>query len=173
MLADGPAARHHRAVETDELIEVHRIASVKYRYLRCLDQKRWDEIESCFVADATASYGGGAYTLRGRAAIIDFLRTSMGSQTMLTSHRCHHPEIEVSGPEASGVWAFDDVVVETREGWTLRGAGFYEDRYRLGTDGWRIVHTGYRRTFEELGPRARGSRITADWWATDGRSTLG
>ena len=30
----------------------------------------------------------------------------------------------------------------------LEGAAFYEDRYVRTADGWRIAHTGYRRTFE-------------------------
>jgi hypothetical protein len=40
---------------------------------------------------------------------------------------------------------------------------------------WLILHTGYKRSYEELMPRASiaGIRLTADWWATDGRSTLG
>ena len=29
-----------------------------------------------------------------------------------------------------------------------RGAAFYEDRYVRTPEGWRIKHTGYRRTFE-------------------------
>ena len=42
-------------------------------------------------------------------------------------------------------------------------------------DTWLIAHTGYKRSYEELVPRAsiKGIRLTADWWATDGRSTLG
>jgi hypothetical protein len=45
-----------------------------------------------------------------------------------------------------------------------------------GADGgWRIRHTEYKRTYEELFPRAsvEGLQLTADWWATDGRSKLG
>ena len=40
---------------------------------------------------------------------------------------------------------------------------------------WKILHTGYKRSFEELIPRASitGIKLTAEWWATDGRSTLG
>ena len=39
---------------------------------------------------------------------------------------------------------------------------------------WFIAHTGYKRTYEEIFPRAsiQGLKLTADWWATDGRSTL-
>ena len=33
------------------------IRQVKYRYLRCVDLKLWDEIGDVFTADATVDYG--------------------------------------------------------------------------------------------------------------------
>ena len=99
----------------------------------------------------------------------------MGARTMLTSHRCHHPEIDLTGAnEAVGTWALEDTVILTDLGINVQGAAFYEDRYVKAGDDWLIAHTGYRRTFEELLPRAslEGLKLTADWWATDGRSTL-
>ena len=30
----------------------------------------------------------------------------------------------------------------------LEGAAFYEDRYVRTADGWKVAHTGYRRTWE-------------------------
>ncbi len=159
----------------EDLVEIELIKRLKYRYLRCLDQKLWDELEGCFTGDATASYGGGRYELDGREAIMSFLRQSMGSTSMLTSHRVHHPEIDLLGPdEATGTWALEDVVVLIDAGVNVQGAAFYVDRYVKQEEEWRISHTGYRRTYEELLPRASvpGLRLTADWWATEGRSTL-
>ena len=107
-------------VTVDDLVELEAIKRLKYRYLRCLDQKLWDDIETCFTTDATASYGGGAYQHDGRDSIMEFLRTSMGSESMLTSHRCHHPEIDLDGDRATvrvsapsgtpGVWTSVDLV---------------------------------------------------------------
>lgn len=159
----------------EDLVEIELIKRLKYRYLRGLDQKLWDEVESCFTPDATARYGGGLYEFEGRDAIMEFLRTSMGATTMLTSHRCHHPEIDLTGPaEAVGTWALEDVVVLTDVGLNVQGAAFYSDRYAKVADQWCIAHTGYRRTYEELLPRAsvQGLKLTAEWWATDGRSNL-
>ena len=31
----------------------------------------------------------------------------------------------------------------------IDGTAFYDDRYRLTEEGWRIAHTGYTRVFEE------------------------
>lgn len=158
-----------------DLEAIERIKRLKYRYLRCLDQKLWDEIGDCFTADATASYSGGKYAFEGRDAIVEFLRRAMGAETFLSSHRVHHPEIDFAGPDtATGTWALDDVVVETRWGITIRGAAFYEDRYVREGDTWRIRHTGYKRTYEEIQGRkdVPGLRLTASWWGTDGRSEL-
>jgi len=160
----------------EDLVEIEQIKRLKYRYLRCLDQKLWDEIEGCFVPEATARYGGGLYELDGRDAVMEFLRTSMGATTMLSSHRCHHPEIDLTGPDtATGVWALEDVVILTDLEVAVQGAAFYTDHYVKHDGAWFIAHTGYKRTYEELVPRGSvaGLRLTADWWATGGRSTLG
>lgn len=161
----------------EDLVEIRRIEQLKYRYVRCLDQKRWDELAECLLPDATAGYGGGAHAFEGRDAILAFLRGSMASTSMLTSHRVGQPEIVLGADgTATGTWALSDVVVHLDLDVTVHGAGFYEDRYALDAGGeWRIAHTGYRRTYEELVPRSSipGLQVTAQWWATGGRSSLG
>lgn len=157
------------------LVAVDDICRLKYRYLRCLDQKLWDEITTCFTADAVAEYSAGSYRFEGRDAIVAFLRDAMGSEQFLSSHRCHHPEIEfVSTTEATGVWALEDTVVHGEHGVTIQGAAFYEDKYVFLDNAWLIARTGYRRTYEEIFPRSSiaGLRLTASWWATQGRSEL-
>ncbi|HYZ57222.1 MAG TPA: nuclear transport factor 2 family protein [Streptosporangiaceae bacterium] len=37
-----------------DLATLEEIRQLKYRYLRCVDLKRWDEIADTFAADATA-----------------------------------------------------------------------------------------------------------------------
>jgi hypothetical protein len=162
----------------EDLVEIHRIQQLKHRYMRGVDQKDWDLVESCFLPDASASYGGGAYVFDSRDGIMGFLRESMGSTNMLTSHRVSQPEIVLgaAGPgTATGTWALHDIVVHLDFGVQIQGAAFYEDRYALDGGEWRIAHTGYKRTYEELFPRASidGLRITAHRWETDGRSKLG
>ena len=162
-------------MEPADLVEIHAIERLKYAYLRCLDQKLWDDLEQLFTEDATASYGGGAAVFDDRAGIMDFLRTAMGSNSMLTSHKCHHPEIDLTGPDsAKGVWALDDVVVDTQWNITIRGASFYDDEYVKRDGKWLIKRTSYRRVYEELQPRGNveGLSLTASWWATDGKSKL-
>ena len=159
-----------------DLAEIEAIKRLKYKYMRCLDQKRWDEMAECFVPEATASYGGGRYEYDSRDAILGFLRESMGAESFLSSHRVHHPEIDLLGPDrARGTWALEDVVIETRFEITIRGAAFYEDEYVKRDGAWKIRHTGYKRTYEEIQSRkdAPSLKLTAHWWKTGGRSELG
>ena len=163
-------------MDASTLTELYAIERLKYRYLRCVDLKLWDEIGECFTTDATASYAGGNLEFEGRDAIVEFLRGALTTQ--LTSHKCHHPEIDFTGPDsARGVWALEDVVIDAKAGYTIRGAAYYTDDYVKVDGHWLIRHTGYKRVYEELEMRRRpedgGGTITADWWATDGRSKLG
>ncbi len=159
----------------DDLVEIELIKRLKYRYLRCLDQKLLDELDEVLAPDAVAEYGGGNHTHDGRSAIVAFLRDAMGADTFHSSHRCHHPEIDLVAPDrATGIWAMDDVVIMTDWELTVRGAAFYEDEYAKRGGRWWITRTGYRRTYEEIQPRGNveGLRLTASWWTTGGRSEL-
>lgn len=159
----------------DDLVELEQIKRLKYAYARCLDLKCWDEIAGLFTPDAVAAYSGGGYTFEGRDAIVEFLTRSMGAETFHSSHKMHHPEIELTGPDtATGVWALDDTVIDTQWNITIRGASFYQDEYVKRDGRWMIRRTSYRRVFEELQPRGNveGLSLTASWWATDGRSKL-
>lgn len=132
------------------------IRQVKYRYLRCVDTKLWDEIGDTFTEDATVDYGTKAYgkplKMTGRDEIVEFFRTNLGPD-ILTVHAAGQPEITVEpgGETASGIWSFQDTVIATQFRVAVVGAAFYHDRYRLESDGrWRISHTGYRRTYEAM-----------------------
>lgn len=157
-----------------ELAEIEAIKRLKYAYLRCLDQKRWDEIGELFLPDATVTYSGGKYHYEGRERIVEFLRTNMGSPSFHSSHRVHHPEIELVSPtRATGVWAMEDTNLDPDLDFHLVGAGFYEDVYDRSQGRWLIAHTGYRRTFELVAPlSATKATLTASWWSTGGRSSL-
>jgi hypothetical protein len=158
---------------TDHRADVDAITRLKYRYMRLLDTKQWDEFSRCFAADATADYAGLAFD--DPAALVDYMRSNLG-EGVLTMHTVHHPEIDVVGDTATGTWYLQDkVLVDTtlaarsRGGadrsagrddaaaahgghqhvrFALEGAAIYDDRYVRTPDGWRIQHTGYQRTFE-------------------------
>ncbi|MDX6198519.1 MAG: hypothetical protein QOJ79_1670 [Actinomycetota bacterium] len=155
-----------------QLSDLRACEQLKYRYCRLLDQKRFDELGELLVEDCTVSYGGGAITLQGRADVTAYLHKAMGGTRILTSHIVSHPEIEVDGDAATASWVLHDVVILQHQGMAIRGASYYDDRYVRTAAGWRIAHTGYRRLYEEIAKRPEGTKTTASWWDTDGRSSL-
>jgi SnoaL-like domain len=135
-----------------DLVELEKIHRLKYRYLRCVDLKLWDEIQDVFTEDATADYGtpsaGRPLKLGSRDEIVNFLRDSLGN-SIITLHAAGQPEIEIDGEAAAGTWRFEDTVIATEYNVMITGAAFYEDRYQRGADGaWRISHIGYKRIYE-------------------------
>jgi hypothetical protein len=154
-----------------DLAALEEIRRLKYRYLRCVDLKLWDEIGEVFTADATVDYGtralGEPIQLRGREEIVAFLRKSLGPG-IITVHFASQPEIDVDGATASGTWSFEDTVIATEYRVVIKGAAFYEDRYARGGDGrWQISHTGYVRTYEVMMSLddVPSLKFTANRWA--------
>jgi hypothetical protein len=148
-----------------DLHELEAIKRLKYRYCRCLDEKKWDELEQCLTEDAISAYGDGQYSFNGRAAIMEFLRDALGTSKRISRHRVHQPEIDFTSPTtATGIWALDDVVIETSGGITIRGAAFYYDEYVKIGGAWKIRSTGYQRLYEEMESRADtpSLRLTAN-----------
>lgn len=138
----------------ENTVALEEIRQLKYRYLRCVDLKRWDEIGAVFTEDASADYGThavrGQLSLRGREQIVSYLRENLGPQ-IITVHRCGQPELEIKGGKATGTWSFEDTVIAMEHRVWIRGAAFYEDAYERGADDvWRISHTGYQRIYETL-----------------------
>ncbi|MBI5090510.1 MAG: nuclear transport factor 2 family protein [Actinobacteria bacterium] len=135
-------------MDVDDLIEIEAIKRLKYRYVRCIDLKLWDEIAETFTEDASVSYDSGRWETSGRDAIVEMLRVGLGPE-VLSSHTVHHPEIELTSPTtATGVWALQDFVFNRRLNTQLHGAAFYDDRYVKVDGAWRISFTGYTRTCE-------------------------
>jgi hypothetical protein len=150
----------------EDLIEIEAIKQLKYRYVRAVDLKLWDELADCLTEDAVAAYAGGKLSYQGRDAIVSFVRDSLGDTDILTTHRVHQPEIELTSPTtAKATWALDDVVIVRAAQLTLRGAAFYSDELVKEGERWRISSTGYKRQYEETEPRDRpGLKLTDAWW---------
>ena len=155
-----------------DLAVLEEIRQLKYRYLRCVDQKLWDEMAELFTEDATVDYGTHVYgkplKLGGRGEIIAFFRAKLGPE-IITVHAAGQPEITVDGDQATGCWRFEDTVIATEWKVVIGGAAFYEDRYRKCDDGkWRISHTGYVRIYESTQSfdDLPSWKLTANRWAS-------
>jgi hypothetical protein len=141
---------------------------LKYRYLRTLDLKQWDEFAETLTPDVQASYGS-RLSFDGRDAVVDFMRTSL-PPTIITVHQCHHPELSVDGDTATGTWYLEDKVIITEHRMLLGGAAFYDDEYRRGADGgWQISRTSYIRSYEAMQSLddTPSWHLTANRWAAE------
>ena len=126
------------------------IEQVKYRYLRTLDTKNWDEFADTLTEDVVGRYGesiGEEHHFTSRDELVNFMRASLGPE-IITEHRVNHPEIVIDGDEATATWYLQDKVIAPDFNFMLIGAGFYHDRYRRTPDGWKISETGYDRTYD-------------------------
>lgn len=129
------------------LDDVSAISRLKFRYLRALDTKSWEEFADTMIPEATATYSE-YLQFESRDAFLAFMRNTLGPH-VITEHRCDHPEIDIDGDTATGTWYLADTVLIPGHNMLLRGAAFYSDRYVRCDDGrWRIAHTGYERTYE-------------------------
>ena len=129
---------------------IEAIKQVKYRYLRALDTKHWDDFADTLTDDIVGDYGsslGEEHHFTDRKDLVEFMRKSMPAG-VLTEHRVTHPEITVDGDEAEATWYLQDHVIVPEFDFMLMGAAFYRDRYRKTPDGWKICSTGYDRTYE-------------------------
>jgi hypothetical protein len=133
------------------LEDIEAIKRLKYRYWRCLDLKLWAELATCFVADATVSYGEGQYSFQGVEAIMSFLREALGRESgSVTIHQGHHPEIELtSETTAKGTWALYNYMFNEPQKRGIRIGAFYHDGYVKAGGEWRLQHTGYTYVFHE------------------------
>ncbi|MCX6000484.1 MAG: nuclear transport factor 2 family protein [Chloroflexi bacterium] len=142
--------------------DIEAIKRLKYKYYRCVDTKLWDELRECFIPDATTSYRNGQHSFSGVDNIMAFLSRRLGP--LLTMHHGHHPEIEITSPTtAKGTWSLEDYVIDRKAKLRVHGGAFYSDDYVKIDGQWKIKHTGYVRTFEEMWDEKDipGLRITA------------
>lgn len=151
----------------EDLVELEAIKRLKYRYVRAVDLKLWEELATTLTPDAEAAFSGGKLSFHGRDEIVNFMRETLSGTDILTSHRVHQPEIELTGPTtANATWALDDVVISRSGQVTVRGSAYYRDELVKVDGEWKIHRTGYRRIYEEMEGRDRpGLTLTDSWWA--------
>ena len=133
---------------TDRRDDIDAIKSLKYRYLRCVDLRLWDELAGTLAPEVSASYGKRlSYT--GRDEVVAGLREQM-TDDVITEHQAHHPEIEVDGDTATGRWYLQDRVIVPAFDTMIIGSAFYSDTYARQDGRWVITSTGYKRTYEAM-----------------------
>jgi hypothetical protein len=106
--------------------DIDDIKQVKYRYLRALDTKNWDEFADTLTEDVSGDYGaslGEEHRFTDRDSLVKFMRTSLGPE-FITEHRVTHPEITLDGDEASATWCLQHRVIAPDFNFMLIGDAF-------------------------------------------------
>lgn len=133
-----------RTIEDGEAVK-----KLMARYWRCLDDKLWSELPSCFTNDVIADYGQPAWRREGCDALVAFLRENEGAPEIRISHGGMNPEVEIeSASTASGIFKLHDWVVigsQTR----MRGFAQYRMRFVKQAEGWRIHRMDLRYRYRE------------------------
>jgi hypothetical protein len=119
----------------EQLLELELIKRLRYRYMRCVDRGLVEELRTCFTQDATASFGE-SWNFTGCEAIVEFLASRF--PVRYSFHEAHHPEIDLDGEQAVGVWTVE-VNSYARDGSVQsHSATHYHDTYMKLEGGWRI-----------------------------------
>ncbi len=130
------------------LEDVEAIKKLKARYWRCVDLKLWDEMADVFTEDAVADYGPDR-KLKGRQAIVGFLKSSLGADSAFSNHIGQRPEIEITGEAtARGTWWLCDYIVMPPS-IRRRGYAYYQDEYAKEKGRWRKSSTRLVNMLEE------------------------
>jgi hypothetical protein len=143
------------------LIAIEEIRQLKARYFRLMDTRDFDAMAYVFCKDAVfdCTEGsrvmpvGGAWKgefgpiVKGRDAIIGWIRQAFLNRTSVHHGHCHEITIE-SETAARGIIAMEDYIRGLdRETKLLHAAGHYHERYRFEDGAWRIAETKLTRLF--------------------------
>jgi SnoaL-like domain len=131
-----------------DLIGIEEIKQLKARYWRAVDTKDFQLLRTVFAAECVVDFRDAMLerdeTKLWRDPDKFCEDTKLATQGVITVHHGFPPEISVtSEQEAEGVWPFEDLVLVSEPTLLLpfkrlQGYGYYRDKYRKTTAGWKI-----------------------------------
>lgn len=130
----------------DLLLALEELRTLKARYWRYVDTKRWEAFGALFAPDATFTDHSAGFSCEGRDGIVSGISGVLDEIT--TMHQGQQSELEVLGPDdARGIWAMQDYLVfpdgvphptNPQPVQSLRGWGHYVERYVRIDGAWRF-----------------------------------
>jgi 3-phenylpropionate/cinnamic acid dioxygenase small subunit len=131
------------------------VSEVLVRYATGIDRRDWELFRSCFTDDCVVNYGtlptGEVLEWSSADDIAAWMETAhkpMGH----TLHRITNQRVE-GGATSATACCYVDVLLMTPDGeLIMNGAGFYDDRLVLTTDGWKIAHRTFTAVRMQPGP---------------------
>ena len=140
----------------EQLAAIEQIKSLKARYCRFVDTKRWDAFEALFTAGAALEILEARPDPFTPRELADLLRENYAR--CVTVHQCHMPEIELhEAGHATGVWAMEDQRFFQPDDphapfGSALGAGHYHETYVSTPEGWLIASLRLTRLHLEVTP---------------------
>ncbi|HUY28738.1 MAG TPA: nuclear transport factor 2 family protein [Candidatus Binataceae bacterium] len=120
-----------------ELEDRDQIKELTARYCWHVARGEGEAVASLFTADGALEVSDGSFRpVRGGEAILKFYRTAVSEPELAIPFIQNHI-IELHGDEARGTCAIEARF--SRGGESFTAAGYYEDRYRRETGGWRFA----------------------------------
>lgn len=132
----GAAVGVMRSIAIEELLQIEQIRQLKTLYCLAVDSKDWELYRSLFTDDAQLAGGlpsGGNVepATMGPEEWIASVAAVLGATK--TMHTLHASIVRLSGADAAeGLWQY------SQRGWGRTG-GYYSERYRRGSEGWKIA----------------------------------
>ena len=152
--------------QVQRLRDVQAIEELKSKYLRALDTKRWDELETTMSPDVTAAFSDGKHIFHGPKEITGYFKASM-PDTGLALHQGHNPVIWFeSDTAACGKWYLQVSMIFTAGnpycGTQIQGSSIYTDKYVKIDGQWLIADTRCLCVYEESFRRGSTHRIRSN-----------
>lgn len=154
------------------LSDIEDIKVLKHRYFRGIDTADSALLADIFVEDIACTYNGGTYkvSLKGRAAMLEFLANSFHSGAA-AMHIGIMPEVTITGDNtAKGIWYLQDVFIDLEKDAHTFGTAIYTDTYRREGGQWKIETTYYDRVIEVMTRfSTMGGKVSVQRLAQTGR----
>ena len=145
-----------------DLEAIELIKQLKARYFRFLDTANWEGLKTVFTDDATIDFKSPSYEIsfNGWPELEQFYKGAF-TETRFGMHTAHHPEIEVNGDTAVGLWYLHDIFVSLEDNTQFEGSALYRDEYVKINGEWKIKNSGYQRLFEQISQRGDDIKVTS------------
>jgi hypothetical protein len=128
----------------ETLFAVEQIRTLKARYFRFVDTKKWNELRALFTDDATVFFPEGFDAPRPIPEAMKFIAEVLDSP-VVSVHSGYMPEIEIVDQDhAKAIWPMQDHMYWSSEKQNpfgvseVHGAGHYHETYRREHGQWRI-----------------------------------
>lgn len=129
---------------TDDVAAIH---AVLHRYATAIDDKRWELLDDVFAEDAAIDFtASGGPEERSLSAFRSWLQDSIGL-VPITRHHLTNLVVEVDGDVARSSAYLHNPLADDQGKVFLTIGGTYQDGWRRGDDGWRIVERRFTPTW--------------------------